>query len=206
MRIEDLVACATIHPAGFAVLDRETWRHVACERRSEVVSRLAMTVGGLAYPPRGDRLARFQERLCGGREPFSATFGRCLWQLKGPNVLVRRESRHLPTKQVLVAGECVHWDGRFLVSTAVSGLSVAPLGAAGWRSLCAPGEIPDLPTGTASVLPAFYDLEGVAAVPYFQWQRANTTNGRVRADFAPHHALAAAGFVASMSDDRQGAY
>ena len=203
-RIEDLVACATMHPAGFAVLDRETWRNLASERRSEVVSRLAMTVGGLAYPPRGDRLSRFLERLCDGREPLFATFGRCLWQLKGPNVLVRRESRHLPTKQVLVAGECVHWDGRFLVSTAVSGLSVAPLGAAGWRSLREAGAAGGLPSGTAPVLPAFYDLEGLAAVPYFQWQRANSTNGRVRADFAPHHALAAAGFVASMSDDPQG--
>jgi tRNA(Ile)-lysidine synthase len=197
----DLAGCTAIHPAGFAELDHRAWLDLASERRSFVVTRLAMSVGGLAYPPRRDRLSRFLERLGGGAGFASATLGRCLWRRTGQVVRITRENRHLSDQIDLEAGKTVHWDGRFLVTSPVPGVCVAALGAAGWRRLREQGTGGELPEAAAVVVPAFHDLEGLAAVPHLQWQRCDAAPCRFVASFAPHHALAPAGFVAIAADD-----
>jgi tRNA(Ile)-lysidine synthase len=197
----DLANCVTIHSAGFAVLDHISWRKLASEQRSEVVSRLAATIGGLAYSPRKERLARFLDRLGEAGGPRSVTFGRCLWTGQGEKVLVRRESRHLPGEMPLEAGKTARWDGRFLVSASGPGVVVGALGAADWRAMREAGLGGGLPQGTAAVLPAFRDLEGVVAVPHLDWKRADTVGCRFDAGFAPYHPLAAAGFAASREAD-----
>ena len=192
---QDLADCAVIAPAGYAQLDLRAWLELAGERRSFVVKRLAMAVGGLVYPPRRDRLSRFLERLDDTESFTTGTLGRCLWRRNRQNLLVMRENRHLPGPIELDVGKISRWDGRFLVEAPISGTRVAALGADGWRSLRDLGVTDGLPKGAAVVLPAFYDLEGLVAAPYFQWQRCNAMVCRFMAGFAPHHALAPAGFV-----------
>jgi tRNA(Ile)-lysidine synthase len=197
----DLADCVAIHPAGYARLDHESWRKLPSERRSFVAARLAMTVGGLAYPPRQDRLSRFVARFGGADTAGSATLGRCLWRRAGLDVLVARESRHLPAALDVEPGTCTRWDGRFLVKSSNPDVRVAALGAGGWRHLRELGVDGALPEAAAVALPAFHDLEGLVAVPHLQWQRRDAAACRFSAGFAPHHALGPAGFAAFVDCD-----
>ncbi len=198
---KDLVTCVVLHPAGYAVFDDLAWQKLNGERRLFVLNRLAMTIGGLQYAPRQDRLGRFLDRLDHPENFSSGTLGRCYWQRCGKRLRVTRENRHLPSRAPVEAGKTTRWDGRFQIKSAIPGLSVGILGREGWRFLRDSGLDRGLPQRAAVVLPAFYDLEGLAAVPYVQWQRDDAAAGRVVAGFAPYHALAPAGFVTPQGDD-----
>ena len=138
---DDLASAVSMSPAGSAVLDLGILRNFDDERRRAVVARTAMTVGGLAYAPRLDRLTGFCARLDQGEAFSRATLGRCLWRRKGANLLICRENRGLPSARPLASGKSERWDGRYLISTVADGVSVAPLGVAGHRQLTEAGVI-----------------------------------------------------------------
>ncbi len=198
-RAVDLAAAVAVSPAGDAVLDLNVWRSFDDERRQAVVARAAMTVGGHIFGPRRTALLGFCDRLDNEAAFSRATLGRCLWRRKGAKLLICRENRGLPVPHVLAPGKAEGWDGRWDVSTIADGVSVAPLGADGYRQLDDAGVIQGLPREIAAVLPAFSDLEGLAAVPYFQWARGGVGSGRFTATFAPQHPLAPAGFLPSLA-------
>ncbi|MEM7121612.1 MAG: tRNA lysidine(34) synthetase TilS [Pseudomonadota bacterium] len=193
----DLAAAVAIMPVGNALLDLGVWRKFDDRRRQEVVAHTAMTVGGLAFAPRRAALLSFCERLDDDGAFSRTTLGRCLWRRKGGKLLICRENRGLPESRPLGPGVTERWDGRYVVSTLASGVSVGPLGADGYRQLADTRVIQGVPREIAVVLPAFSDLEGLAAVPYLHWTRGGVGSGRDKATFAPQHPLAPAGFLPS---------
>ncbi len=198
-RAADLAAAVALSPAGDAVLDLSVWRSFDDTRRQAVVARTAMAVGGHIFGPRHHSLLDFCARLDQEDTFSTGTLGRCLWRRKGAKVLICRENRGLPEPRLLTPGKTQQWDGRCLVSTVADGVSVAPLGVAGYRQLVDAGVIQGLSRESAVVLPAFSDLEGLAAVPYLQWMRGGVGSGRFKATFAPQHPLAPAGFSSLMA-------
>ena len=98
---------------GVATLDRCRWRALPDRVRRLVLARVAMTVGGLEYPPRTGRLGALAVQLL-ARDVIRSTLGRCLWR-GGEMVTVMRENRGIPTIDGGGRTGEVLWDGRFRV-------------------------------------------------------------------------------------------
>jgi hypothetical protein len=107
-----------------------------------VLSRLAASIGGRAYPPRLEGI----ERLLAGlkSDDFAgATLAGCLFSpiaKEQHHFLVAREAGTTEVRQEITPGGAVHWDGRFAVTLpagtrAGAGGTVAALAEAGWREL-----------------------------------------------------------------------
>ena len=121
-----LPSLAHVDGRGVATLDRPGWQCLPEDVRLLVLVRLAMTVGGRAYPPatrKTDRLAR----LLHSEATVAATLGRCRWQ-GGREVTIRREIRNLPVVEGHGGEGVVLWDGRFRVSVPDGPWRIHPAG------------------------------------------------------------------------------
>ena len=117
---------AHVDSRGVATLDRPGWQCLPEDVRHLVLVRLAMTVGGRAYPPatrKTDRLAR----LLRSDATVAATLGRCRWQ-GGREVTVRREIRNLPVIEGRGGEGEILWDGRYRVTVPDGPWRVHPAG------------------------------------------------------------------------------
>ena len=88
------------------------------------------------------------------------------------------------TEQRIIHGITAQWDGRFLVQWPASGhggIFVAALGAEGRRQICAGGSRVGAPIPTPALpsLPAFWDGQGLAAVPHLSYVRPAMGNSPV---------------------------
>ena len=111
---------------GVATLDRPGWQCLPADVRHMVLVRLAMTVGGLAYPPATRKIDRLA-RLLSSQATVAATLGRCRWQ-GGREVTVRRERRNLPVIEGHGGEAEILWDGRFRVTVPDSPWRIQPAG------------------------------------------------------------------------------
>lgn len=109
-----LPGVAHVDGRGAATLDRPGWQCLPAEVRHLVLARLAMTVGGRAYPPATRKTGRLA-RLLRSDETVAATLGRCRWR-GGREVTVRRERRNLPVIEGQGGEGEILWDGRFRVT------------------------------------------------------------------------------------------
>ncbi|MCG8356715.1 MAG: tRNA lysidine(34) synthetase TilS [Kiloniellales bacterium] len=192
-----------LHPAGHAWLEVGPLIAAPEEISLRALSRLLMTVGGSAYPPRLERLRRLFGRLKEGPER-AATLGGCRILPRHGKLLVVREPAAVPEIEI-ACGEQRHWDGRFRIAVArPSGVRPAsfrlgPLGAAGWAEIKARGaavEAAGWPAAARAVCPALRDGRGLAAVPSLGFWRSAAIRRRVRfCRFAPLTTLAPAGFT-----------
>jgi tRNA(Ile)-lysidine synthase len=195
----------SVHPAGFAVLDPALARIVAQDLAEVVLSALASTIGGGAYPARRQRVARLRVALgqCG---PRGHTLGGCRFVRWRKRVLVMRELARAALPIQLEPGASTFFDGRYEVSLPPAGdhaLTVGYLGSAKVPDLdgltlnlkracllkrsCLPGLL--LP-----VLPAAWDDDGIAVIPHLGYRRERLPlfprfvfrppNPLTRADFA----------------------
>ena len=119
---------AHVDGRGVAALHRPGWRRLPATMRHLVLTRLAMTVGGRAYPPatrKTDRLAC----LLDSDATVAVTLGRCRWQ-GGSEVTVRRERRNLPVIRGHGGEGEILWDGRFRVTVPDGPWRIQPAGDA----------------------------------------------------------------------------
>ena len=117
---------AHVDSRGAAALDRPGWQRLPADVRHLVLVRLAMTVGGRAYPP----ATRKTERLAGllhSDARVAATLGRCRWQ-GGREVTIRRERRNLPVIEGHGGEGEILWDGRFRVTVPDGPWRILPAG------------------------------------------------------------------------------
>lgn len=117
---------AHVDGRGAATLDRPGWQGLPADVRHLVLVRLAMAVGGRAYPPatrKTDRLAR----LLRSNVTVAATLGRCRWQ-GDRKVTIRRERRNLPVIEGHGGEGEVLWDGRFRVTVPDGPWRIHPAG------------------------------------------------------------------------------
>ncbi len=195
-----LARAAHLYPEGYARLDPAALAAAAPAIGWRALAAVLATVGGLAHAPRGDAVRRLHADLCAGALGSGRTLGRCRILPDGGGCLIVRETRAIPSARVGARG-VAHWDGRFTVAgpPRAKGLSVGPLGAAGWAELVRrqPAlRAIALPYAVRLALPALRDRRGLAAVPALGHQRGGGPKKTLIAAFYPTRVLAAAVFAA----------
>lgn len=191
-RARFLARAAWMHPAGFAELDLRALGAASGEIGLRSLASLIRAVGGEAYPPRFERLARLYREIVSGRMPKSRTLGGCL--------IARARDRLVIAREPAAAGSAplarrLRWDNRFefAASAGKRRLTIAALGAHGWAATVQ--KAPELrglaiPMAARLALPAVRAGARIVEVPHLGYGRASA----VRVRFAPSAALAGAPF------------
>jgi len=188
-----LARTVTLHPAGFGVMDPSPISLVDPELAERLLGRVALCIGGAAYPLRRERVARLRAGLLEGPER-ARTLGGCRFAPWRGRLLVLREVSGAAAPIRLAPGTELQCDRRFAVSTprrAGSPLTFGYLGQSGMRPTIEDGALPPL---IHPVLPAVWDESGLVAVPHLGQFRAGATD-LPRVAFRPVNPLSHAGFT-----------
>ena len=140
-----IAAAVALRPEGYALIDAATFYAAPADARLRLLAAVTGSLGGGDWPPRDERVERFEHRM---RAPDfrQHTLGGCL--VRAPTLAV-------------AAGMRLHWDGRFDVTVPAGlgeGLTVGPLGTARrgrGRSR--------LPASVRAGLPVLRDVRGIVA-------------------------------------------
>ena len=191
-----------LHAEGFAEIAREGL--AAADRASArgLVASILMSVGGLDYPPRRERLDRLMSNILQNSGFRPRTLGNCVISTRGEDFLVRRE--HRTVRQVISAesGLSVVWDGRFAIkfapgfSTSDAGYRLAALGENGWRHIVSVSDREKLsgprkiPGPVRYALPAIWQGEKVVEVPHLRYKSDQVIETYIKkAEFRPQSLL-----------------
>ena len=204
-----LARCCAVYPAGYARLDGIVLMAAPAAVSMRALARVLMCIGGRAYAPRGEKLARLHGRLAGGRLRRAATLGGCRLLGTASGILVCREGRGVPALIAEGADGLVEWDGRFVVAFLTTRRAadralparLTRLGREGWAEIVA--ERPHLrecpiPFAARASLPALRDGAGVRGVPHLHYTRPGgdvATLQIARICFRPRNSLSGPGFV-----------
>ncbi len=206
-----LARCCAFHPAGHAYLDAAILTSAPAPASFRALARVLMCVGGGAYPPRREKMARLHDQITGGAFEGARTLGGCRIIPPGQGtentrILVCREGRGMPEPVAAVPGARVLWDGRFAVefnATQASDdqASLSCLGRNGWDEIASELEktrFCAIPPAARASLPALRDGKGVVAVPHLKYRRdgGNPSTANIkRITFHPQNSASGAGFV-----------
>ena len=199
-----LAEAARPDPAGFLWLDPEILAEGPQEVRLRALARALMMVGGADYAPRLASLMRLEAKILAGLRR-GATLGGCrILPRKGRLLLVREVAA---ARAVTVQpGQRLRWDGRFEIrlrrprsGPSGGGLTVGPLGSAGWAALadkaveaCRQA----VPAAAGPAIPALFDRRGLREVPLLGYRRpAKVPNLLQICRFSPQNALTSARFT-----------
>jgi tRNA(Ile)-lysidine synthase len=194
-----LASAVSLHPAGFAVLDTVAIGHAEAELFERLLGRVAVCIGGAAYPLRRERVARLRAVLL-DRPEHARTLGGCRFvPWRGRHLVLRELAGAAPPVNLEPGTELV-WDRRFAVSVPRAlqpGLVLGYLGQCriiGDRRRLADQHENDLPRLVRPVLPALWDEAGVVAVPDLGYSRPRAATLPTLA-FRPLNPLSHAGFT-----------
>jgi tRNA(Ile)-lysidine synthase len=193
-----LAHAAALDPAGFALVDPAALRAAPPDLAVAALARIARTVGGGDYAPRGPRLAAALPGVLAGRP---RTLGSCRFvPRRDGSVLVAREAAGLQPPLAVPPGGRVLWDGRFEAAAGPSaaGWRIGALGEDGWARL--PRDLraaaaKRIPPAARPVLPALHGLDGGVAVPHLFYGREQGPQATVDVRFRPRHPLAGPPFA-----------
>jgi len=197
-----LASAVCLHPAGYLRLRRAPLAAAPSAVGLRVLARCVTTISGSLYTPRADRLQRLYAALILPAAK-AATLGGCRFSPVGEDVLICRESAAVADAMPLVPARSIHWDGRFQVRTGPRlghGLSIAALGAHGWRQVndkISQKNRRNTPVSARSSLPAIWRAGRVLAVPHLRIRlpaRPDTGLGALEMTFRPTRALSGAQF------------
>lgn len=192
-----LARAASMHPLGFARLDPDPIRLAPEEVGLRALASIVTAIGGAPYPPRLDRLGRLYGSFRDGEFGGGRTLGGCVVRPGRGGVLLCREPNAVQGPVPVRPGERLRWDGRFLVDVGADcphGLLVGALGRAGWSTLVS--HRPEvaklgLPHPARLGLPAFFDGEGLLAVPILRYNGGKV--GCSAVSFAPENPVTSLG-------------
>jgi tRNA(Ile)-lysidine synthase len=202
--LDRLIARAVwLHPAGFGVLDPAVLAAADRETGTRLLSRVVLCLGGLRYPARTARLTRLLMTLL--REPGRAcTLGGCRFVPWRGRLLVLRELAAAEKPIALEPGADLRWDRRFAVSLSLEAAGGFMLGYLWQYGRQYGRQYEDarresgfgrmLPPLVHSVMPAFWDAEGVACVPYLGYARPGSPVPPLLS-FRPVRTLSSPGFT-----------
>jgi tRNA(Ile)-lysidine synthase len=199
-----LARAVAIFPEGCARLDIAALAAAPPEIGWRALAALLATIGGLAYPPRGDAVRALHANLCAGGIDGGRTLARCRLIPDGAKCLILRETRGIESVRANAgATEIPAWDGRFALKLRGShkAVTVAALGDAGWAEIVAraPGvRETRVPYPARLALPALRDRRGVVAVPALGYRRAGDPKKTLISTFRPARTLAPAIFAAAI--------
>jgi tRNA(Ile)-lysidine synthase len=175
---------ASPHPAGFVTLDHHALRDVPKALCRRILSRLIQSVGGGTYPPRSQNLAILMEALQ-GRKFSGRTLGGCRVTMNAARLLICREPGAIKDEITLSVGQSGLWDSRFYVRVtarrqgeeqSTANFSLRRLGRAGIAEARAIAGNVDIfraiPAPVRPSLPAFFDLDGLVALPHIKLTRS----------------------------------
>ena len=199
-----LALCVSVHPAGYAVADREALAAAPLDLSRRALERILGCIGGRRYAPRRARLAPLLDDLRGDGVMRTRTLAGCAIAPSGETILFVREAGAIRERIPVVSGGETFWDGRFRISFARipagrNALHLRALGTAGWRAVRGTLErAPAMPRDARRALPAVHDDEGVLEVPHLLWRRTPPEKGKpvvASVAFAPARPLAATEFA-----------
>jgi tRNA(Ile)-lysidine synthase len=193
-----LARAVSLHPAGFAALDRAALLAAAPDLAEGALSTLVFAMGGARYPPRRMAVIRML-RVLGGAARGGRTLGGCRFVEWRGRVLVVRELAAAAAPVAVAPGAVVFWDRRFEAAAPAAGpaLTLGYLGGDGVVDLhrqsgaAPPTALPQL---THSILPAFWDENGLVAVPALGYRRDGGIS-LPRLSFRPVNSLSPASFA-----------
>ncbi len=200
---ELLAGAARPDPAGFLWLDPEPLARAPHEIRLRALARSLMMVGGADYTPRLPSLLRLEASILAG-SARGATLGGCrILPRKAGLLLVREAAAAQPVS--VAPGQRLIWDGRFEIrlrrprrGAPGRGMTVGPLGPAGWAALAGQavaGRGP-LPAAAGPALPALFDRRGVREVPLLAYRRGDRALNLLQyCRFSPQNTLTSARFT-----------
>ncbi|MEN3951588.1 tRNA lysidine(34) synthetase TilS [Iodidimonas sp. SYSU 1G8] len=160
---------------GYAVLAYPVPKETRDETGLRALAFILMAVGGADYAPRLDALERLWGRIKRG-DIGAATLGGCRLISSGDGLLVVRETRGMQGA-LRIGPNPVLWDGRFAASG--EGLSIdrlRPGGLAVLRAALPERVVRSVPAAARGVLPAFYDDQGLVAVPSLGYRRPGSVS------------------------------
>ena len=199
-----LARCVSVHPAGYALVDREALAAAPLDLSRRALERILGCIGGRRYAPRRARLAPLLDGLRGDGVMQARTLAGCAIRPSGETILFVREAGAIRERTPVVPGGETFWDGRFRISfTSIpagrGALHLRALGTAGWRAVSGSFErAPAIPREARRALPAVYDDEGVLEVPHLPWRRTPAAKEEfvvASMAFAPARPLAATEFA-----------
>ena len=170
-----LASAVSLHPAGFAAIDPALLARIDTELVERLLGRVALCVGGAAYPLRRERVARLRAGLA-ERPERARTLGGCRFVPWRGRLLVIRELAAAAPPVPVAAAECL-WDRRFVVTasrTAMPGIVLGYLGqfeTAGRERGLAKRPERDLPRVLHPVLPVLWSGSGLIAAPHLGYFR-----------------------------------
>lgn len=194
-----LARAVSVHPAGFAVLDRAALLAAPPEAGEPALAAIVAMLGGGRYPPRRVRVARLL-RVLHGAAAGGHTLGGCRFVAWRGHWLVLRELAAAAGPVRLSPGASLLWDRRFAVALPAAAprpmiLDYLGRGGIGAVDRCAVGlDRTRLPRLVQPILPALWDEEGIAAVPDLGYRRDGVML-LPRLVFRPVKSLSDAGFA-----------
>jgi tRNA(Ile)-lysidine synthase len=173
-RDEVLARVAEIRPDGVALLDRAALSAAPPEERDGALSATLRMVGGNAFAPAVEAVARLGRALTSA-EFAGASLGGCVIRVWCGTALICRESRGVAPPVELVDGEWRVWDGRFeaRIGSGSGGVTLGALGRADYaalrrrRATFSPSAA--LPSIAGASLPAARRSGELLAVPAIGW-------------------------------------
>ncbi len=170
-----LAHTATLHDAGFLTLDPAPLHRAPAEIGKRALGRCLALIGGASLPPRRERLEALWDAIAAGL-PDGRTLAGCRILTKGARLLIVREPRACAGPAPLPLQQPVWWDRRFqaVLRDGPPGLTLGPLGAAGWllvRAHVSPASRATIPQPVRAVLPAILDEHGPLLVPHLGFRR-----------------------------------
>jgi tRNA(Ile)-lysidine synthase len=193
-----LARAVSVHPAGFATLDPAALLAAPHNLAAQALSALVFALGGARYPPRRIAAIRLL-RVLSGDARGGHTLGGCRFVLWRGRVLVLRELAAAAREVAVEPGAVVLWDRRFEAAApaAASALTLGYLGHDGvvdlhrQSSKASSGALPAL---IHPILPAFWDENGLVAVPALAYRRDEGIS-LPRLSFRPVNSLPHASFA-----------
>jgi tRNA(Ile)-lysidine synthase len=163
-----------LSPAGFCRFEPAPFLAAPEEIGLRLLARLIMAVGGQAYPPRFERLARLYAALKDQALGRGRTLGGCkILPAQAGAILILREAAALAPPLTLEPGRERLWDGRFRVQLAQAPqqgrATVGALGPEGQARLrnSAPEHLVHIaPAAARACLPSLWVEGRLAAVPH----------------------------------------
>lgn len=198
-----LVDTVTIDPAGFATLDAKPFAVLSDDLAEILLTRLLITIGGLAYPPPGRSLTRLVGAMRDDEPASGHTLGHCRIVMHRNHWLFLRE--HISTENcALIPYRRRRWDDRFEVRLGVEieGIELQALGdrcRRVERLLTRTGRGRCLPALVKRTLPSLWRGGNPIAVPHLGLYRAGLTPDSLDLHFCPTTPLANAPFAPHMT-------
>lgn len=195
-----LTQAISLFPEGYGIIHHKAFVQMPPDLGMRTLSALATTLSGKSYTPRQEKLERFYRDMVSDLISRRRTFARLLFirRLTRGYWLVCREPNTIEQPIALSDGDDRLWDQRFRVSWTGESLhmSVRALGSDGIKILEKQGYKHAVPLEkpALSVLPSFWHLESLAAVPHIQYNHPDYGHMAFNATFFPAKPLAGRAF------------